>query len=141
VSEITRRRLLAAGSAGAAGLALGGGGYALGRDGGSGEGHAAETDRVAFYDPHQAGITTPAQDRLVFGAFDLTLEHPGELRELLQAWTAAAATMTAGHPTGAVAGNLDAPPTDTGEAAGLGAAQLTITFGLGRSRTAGAPTG
>jgi deferrochelatase/peroxidase EfeB len=133
VSEITRRRLLAAGSAGAAGLALGGGGYALGRDGGSGEGHAAETDRVAFYDPHQAGITTPAQDRLVFGAFDLTLEHPGELRELLQAWTAAAATMTAGHPTGAVAGNLDAPPTDTGEAAGLGAAQLTITFGLGRS--------
>ena len=31
-------------------------------------------DVVPFYGAHQAGIATPAQDRLVFGAFDLTLD-------------------------------------------------------------------
>jgi deferrochelatase/peroxidase EfeB len=39
--------------------------------------------------------------------------------------------MTAGKPTGAVAGEVEVPPRDTGEAEGLPAAKLTVTVGLG----------
>lgn len=133
MSETTRRQLLATAGGGALGLALGGGGYALGRHDASGESQGSVEGAIPFYGTHQAGIVTPAQDRLVFGAFDLTLDSPGELRELLRAWTEAAAQMTAGMSTGPLPGPEDAPPADTGEAVGLPAAKLTITFGFGAS--------
>ena len=65
--RLSRRALL--GSAGAAGLAAaaGGGGFALGRDGAPA---APDTRVVPFHGRHQAGIATPAQDRLQFAAFD-----------------------------------------------------------------------
>jgi len=128
VPDLTRRQLIAAGTGGAVGLAVGAsGGYALGSESGSAE--AAAT--VPFHGEHQAGIVTPAQDRLVFGAFDLTVSTAGELAELLSEWTAAAAQMTAGQVIGPASEADDAPPPDTGEALGLAAARLTITFGLG----------
>ena len=124
----TRREFLAAAGAGAAGLAVGSGATAFfERDDGLQSGAAA----VPFYGQHQAGIATAAQDRLVFAAFDVTVASKGELRDLLREWTHAAALMTKGVPIGSVGGNENAPPTDTGEALGLGPAQLTITFGLG----------
>lgn len=131
--DLTRRRLLSATGAGALGLALGGGGYALGRDEAQKTVGELVGGTVPFHGPHQAGIVTPAQDRLVFGAFDLTVDSAGELRELLRVWTEEAIKMTAGEPTGALPGAADAPPLDTGEAVGLGPARLTITFGLGPS--------
>ncbi len=87
-----------------------------------------------FYGPQQAGIVTPAQDRLHFAAFDLTTDSRTELIELLQDWTAAAARMTAGLGAGEfgpTSGPYGAPPDDTGEAIGLPPAGLTITFGFG----------
>ncbi|WP_105036114.1 iron uptake transporter deferrochelatase/peroxidase subunit [Cryobacterium aureum] len=88
-----------------------------------------------FYGSHQAGIVTPAQDRLHFAAFDVSAGTTrAELIELLQDWTIAAAAMTAGQDIGeygAVSGPYDAPPEDTGEAQGLPTAGLTITFGFG----------
>ena len=70
--------------------------------------------------PHQAGITTPAQDRLVFGAFDLSRRRARDLRELLRSWTARRAADDRRAPDGAVAGQTAAaPPADTGEALGL----------------------
>ena len=86
---------------------------------------------VDFYGAHQAGIVTPAQDRLVFAAFDLTLSSADELRDLLREWSHAAAAMTRGDPAGREPASVDAPPYDTGEAVGLKPAQLTITFGFG----------
>lgn len=88
-----------------------------------------------FYGEHQAGITTPAQDRLHFAAFDVSagLDRPG-LIELLQDWTTAAARMTQGRPAGKygpASGPVDAPPDDTGEALDLPAGGLTLTFGFG----------
>jgi deferrochelatase/peroxidase EfeB len=132
MSDITRRRLLGAGAGGAVGLALGGGGYALGRqEARPDQPGSAHGGAVAFHGTHQAGIVTPAQDRLVFGAFDLTVGSASELRDLLRTWSEAAATMTAGRETGGDAEPPYAPPADTGEAVGLGPARLTITFGLG----------
>jgi deferrochelatase/peroxidase EfeB len=129
LSPLTRRRLLASAGAGAAGLGLGGAGYLLGQE--NAEAGAEGTGSVSFYGEHQAGIDTPAQDRLHFAAFDLLSEDPGELRELLRAWTLAAAEMTAGEMVGDVNDVPLAPPDDTGETVGLLPSSLTVTFGFG----------
>ncbi|HEX3735664.1 MAG TPA: iron uptake transporter deferrochelatase/peroxidase subunit [Solirubrobacterales bacterium] len=131
---LTRRRLLASAGIGAAGVGLGAGGYLLGHD--TAEAEATEsTGTVPFDGEHQAGIATPVQDRLHFASFDLETESKTELRELMEAWSKAAREMTEGRMIGTYAGNRDepAPPEDTGEAFGLPASNLTITFGFGPS--------
>jgi deferrochelatase/peroxidase EfeB len=93
-------------------------------------------DAYAFAGEHQAGITTPAQDRLHIAAFDLTTTERADVVALLRAWTYAASRMTQGLPAGDFgpgSGPYDAPPDDTGEADGLPASGLTITFGFGPS--------
>ena len=88
----------------------------------------------AFRGAHQAGITTPAQDRLHFAAFDVTTSSRAQLIALLKAWTLAADRMTRGLPAGEIGpteGAANLPPDDTGEAIGLAASGLTITFGFG----------
>ena len=130
MSPITRRRLLASAGIGAAGIGLGAGGYLIGQEtaeASEGEG----TGTVPFHGAHQAGIATPAQDRLHFAAFDLTTEDPAALRELLREWTKAAVEMTAGELIGDVNHMELAPPDDTGETVGLAPSSLTVTFGLG----------
>jgi deferrochelatase/peroxidase EfeB len=132
MAPLTRRRFLGAAGVGAAGLGIAGaGGYLLGQEtaDASGEG----TGSVPFYGEHQAGIDTPAQDRLHFAAFDLLSEDPAELRELLREWTVAAAEMTAGEMVGNVNDVPLAPPDDTGETVGLLPSSLTVTFGFGPS--------
>ena len=127
--EITRRRLLAGAGVAGVGIGLGGTGYLLGRD--SAEGATHLDARVPFYGARQAGIDTPAQDRLHFAAFDLTVSSAGELRDLLGEWSDAAAEMTQGRMVGDVNDEQLAPPDDTGETVGLKPASLTVTFGLG----------
>ncbi|SHN35347.1 iron uptake transporter deferrochelatase/peroxidase subunit [Cryptosporangium aurantiacum] len=134
----SRRRLLGASAAGLAGLgAAAAGGYVVAdaRSGaGAGGGDAAAA--VPFHGAHQAGIVTPAQDRLHFVSFDITTTNRADLVDLLREWTKAAARMTAGEAagdTGAVNGPIEAPPEDTGEALGLPASQLTLTIGFGPS--------
>jgi len=89
---------------------------------------------IAFYGEHQAGIVTPAQDRLHFVAFDVITDKRDAVVELLRKWTAAAARMTAGKDAGtigAVGGVPEAAPDDTGEALGLPPSGLTLTIGFG----------
>jgi deferrochelatase/peroxidase EfeB len=86
---------------------------------------------VPFYGPHQAGIVTPAQDRLAFAAFDITTHDRAAVTVMLARWAAAAERMTKGLPIGAVEISPAAPPIDTGEADGLGPARLSITVGFG----------
>lgn len=129
MSPLTRRRLLTTAGAGAAGLGLGAGGYLIGHE--TAEASNDGTGSVAFYNEHQAGIATAAQDRLHFAAFDLLSEDPAELRELMQEWTVAAAEMSAGEMVGDVNDLPLAPPEDTGETVGLLPSRLTVTFGFG----------
>jgi deferrochelatase/peroxidase EfeB len=127
----TRREFLAAAGAGAAGLAVGAGATAFIEHENGSSSASLPGEAVPFYGQHQAGITTAAQDRLVFAAFDVTLATKAELRDLFREWTKAAALMTKGLPVGNPGGDVNAPPADTGEALGLGPAALTVTFGLG----------
>jgi deferrochelatase/peroxidase EfeB len=131
VSPFTRRRLLASAGAGAAGIGLGAGGYLIGQE--AGEAKAESSGTVPFYGEHQAGIDTPAQDRLHFAAFDLIEEDPAALRELMREWSRAAAEMTGGEMIGDVNDEPPAPPEDTGETVGLLPSSLTVTFGFGPS--------
>ncbi|MEU6430578.1 iron uptake transporter deferrochelatase/peroxidase subunit [Microbispora sp. NPDC046973] len=134
-SGISRRRLFGLGAAGVA--AVGAGAVVTRSFAQEPVAHAASaTDPVPFYGPHQAGVTTPAQDRLHFVAFDVITKKKAELVELLQEWSAAAARMTQGKDAGtfgAVGGAPEAPPDDTGEALGLPASGLTLTIGFGPS--------
>ena len=125
-TRLTRGRLLAAGAVGA-GVALGGVGVERLAAGGDGD-NAAEP--IPFHGERQAGIATPAQDRLHFAAFDVVTTSKSELRGLMRVWTEAASRMSRGEPVGETRQRL-APPIDTGEAAGLPPARLTVTFGFG----------
>jgi deferrochelatase/peroxidase EfeB len=130
MSGLTRRRLLGAAAGATAGGAFGAGYLARGAGGGS----EADPAIVAFHGEHQAGIATPAQDRLVLAAFDLSADSsPGELRDVLREWTGATARMTVGAPAGPNNASQPAPPDDTGEAFGLPPSRLTVTLGLGPS--------
>ena len=135
-------------------LGLGGGLAAVGVAAGFGLGRATAPEplrrarrpppaRTRSRATHQAGIVTPAQDRLYLAAFDLTTTSRDELVELLRRWTTIAARLTQGlsaGPYGPASGPYDAPPDDTGEAADLRPAGLTITFGFGRSMFVGTPS-
>jgi deferrochelatase/peroxidase EfeB len=84
-----------------------------------------------FWGVHQGGITTPAQANSYFAAFDLQTTKCDDVIKLLRAWTAAAAHMTAGETVAPLGLDPAIPGPDTGEALGLPAARLTVTFGLG----------
>ena len=137
--RFSRRRLLGTSAAGLAGLgAAAAGGYAV--SSAINESSDPASDPVAaavpFHGARQAGIVTPAQDRLHFVSFDVTTERKADLVDLLREWTKAAARMTTGEQasaSGAVGGPIEAPPEDTGEALGLPASQLTLTIGFGPS--------
>jgi deferrochelatase/peroxidase EfeB len=133
---LSRRGLLGLIGAGAGGLVVGGiGGAVVGASVANAQA-ASDTGVVhPFFGAHQAGIATPVQDHLHFAAFDMAQDATREdLISLLKDWSYAASRMTQGldvSATGAVGGSPEAPPDDTGEALGLPASALTITFGFG----------
>ena len=138
--KLSRRDLFRVTGAAGAGLALGAGGYAaLGgavagaRDAGDEAAAGPEPRTVPFCGPHQAGLATAQQEHLHFAALDLVTEEASEVRDLLRAWTGAAARMTRGETAGDENFSQFLPPDDTGEAFDLSPARLTLTFGFGPS--------
>ena len=133
MTEISRRGFVG-GAIGAAGLFVGGAtGFGIAKTTEPATTPAATDQVVAFYGPHQAGIATPAQDRLAFAAFDLTTPDVEAVKQMLGTWAAAAALMSEGRPIGPIETAPQAPPVDTGEALGLPPAYLTVTVGFGPS--------
>lgn len=131
---VSRRSMLTALGAGGLGVAAGAFGQAA--VAGATDTPAPVNDVVEFFGEHQAGIATPAQDRMHMAAFDLTTQDRAEVIALLKDWTAAIEHMVRGAEVGqygATGGSYDAPPEDTGEAIDLSASHLTVTIGFGRS--------
>ena len=136
--KLSRRDLFRVTGAAGAGLALGAGGHAaLGASAGARGGAEAATgqgsETVAFHGTHQAGIATAQQEHLHFAALDLVTEEVSEVRDLLRAWSGAAARMARGETAGDENYRQFLPPDDTGEAFDLSPARLTLTFGFGPS--------
>jgi deferrochelatase/peroxidase EfeB len=84
-----------------------------------------------FYGAHQAGIATIQQTHCYMMALDLVTRKRAEVVGLLQAWTAAAARMTAGQTAEPLGHDLTVPAGDGGSALDLSPARLTLTFGFG----------
>ena len=134
--KLSRRDLFRVTGAAGAGLALGATGQAaLGAAAGArdGAGVPPDSQTVAFHGTHQAGIATAQQEHLHFAALDLVAGEVSEVRDLLRAWSDAAARMTRGETAGEENNSQFVPPDDTGEALGLSPARLTLTFGFGPS--------
>jgi len=134
--SLTRRGVLK--GAAAATLAAAASGSAVVADSRQGASAAQAARRAAAHGGlQQAGIASPPQSHLCFGAFDL---RPGtsaaQLRELLVAWSRASREMAAGRAVAGLAGPM---ARDTGEALGLGASSLTVTVGFGPSLFASVP--
>ncbi|MEV4618962.1 iron uptake transporter deferrochelatase/peroxidase subunit [Asanoa sp. NPDC049573] len=133
---ISRRQAMTLAGVGVAGIAgaAAGASAVLAADSDPSVPTAAASGAVPFHGDHQAGIITPAQDRLHFVAFDVITKDRDRLVSMLKDWSAAAARMTAGQDAGtigAVNGIPEAPPDDTGEALDLPPAGLTLTVGFG----------
>jgi len=145
VSEaVSRRRVLGVGAgaaltgaaAGVAGTYAAQQAQASPAPAGAGAGGQDLAAAVPFHGEHQAGIVTPAQDRMHFVALDVTTDDRAQLVEMLRAWTRAAERMTAGAeaaPGGVVGGGPYGVPQDTGEAFDLPPSGLTVTIGFGPS--------
>ena len=133
--KVSRRTFLAGAAGAGAGLAVGAAAGVGGERSGvfASDDDAATAQSVAFWGEHQAGIATPAQDRLQFAALDLTTTRRQDVADLMRAWTEAASRMCAGDTAAALASDAAPPPADSGEAIGLAPARLTITFGFGPS--------
>jgi deferrochelatase/peroxidase EfeB len=88
-----------------------------------------------FFGRHQGGVVTPSQEHVLFAAFDLLEDADRrDLVSVLRDWSAAAARLTQGLPVtdaGALGGDPESPPEDTGETQGLGPGRLTVTIGFG----------
>ncbi len=84
-----------------------------------------------FWGTRQGGIMTALQNHTYFAAFDLVTDKAGDVARLLTAWTNAAARLAAGDTTAPLGSDLTQPAPDTGEALGMAAARLTLTFGFG----------
>jgi deferrochelatase/peroxidase EfeB len=87
-----------------------------------------------FYGRHQGGILTALQNHTFFAAFDLVARTRADVITMLKVWTEAAARLTRGdtaQPLDQYGPGDDKPAGDSGEALGLAAARLTITFGFG----------
>jgi deferrochelatase/peroxidase EfeB len=92
---------------------------------------SAENTSEPFWGEHQGGIVTPLQRNTYFAAFDLIATERDDVIKLLQAWTAAAARLTAGQPADAIPQDTSIPSPDGGDTLGLPPARLTLTFGFG----------
>jgi deferrochelatase/peroxidase EfeB len=84
-----------------------------------------------FHGPHQAGIATAQQTHAYVMTLDLVTRTRADVVALLQAWTAAAARMTAGQTAEPLGTDLSVPAADGGSALGMPPARLTLTFGFG----------
>jgi len=135
--KISRRDALKLAGAGGIGLFLGIGGMKQLAVGGllskTTEAAPAVDGIIPFYGKYQAGITTPMQDFICMGAFDLTTTSLEDVKKLFQSWTEASARLTEGKGVGDETRSPNLPPVDTGESMGLAPMRTTITFGLGAS--------
>jgi len=82
---------------------------------------ARASAQTSFFGEHQAGIVTPQPTQTYFAALDVATKRASDIVRLFRVWTDAAARLTSGE---SAAG-------DSGEALGLEASGVTVTFGLG----------
>lgn len=131
--KMTRREMLKLTGIGAAGIAIGATGFggtikALGYD--LSPSIQSVENKIAFYGKHQSGIITPSQSHIYFASLDVLVESRNELQQLFKNWTSLAVRLMNGEQAVEPSSNGSIPPTDTGEAEGMDASNLTMDLPL-----------
>lgn len=91
------------------------------------------TNKVDFYGKYQSGILTKNPEHVYFVSLKCTAQSKKELKEMFQRWTNYSVQLMNGRLVEPYSENELLPPVDTGEAVGLDASNLTLTFGVGPS--------
>ena len=135
--EISRRNVLKMAGIGGAGVLLGATGLtgALTAFGANPflDDDDTSLNKVNFYGNHQSGILTKNPRHVYFVSLNSTANSKSELREMFQLWTNYSVRLMNGQLIEPNDDNSLLPTPDTGEAVGLDAAHLTLTFGVGPS--------
>ena len=137
--KISRRDMLKLTGMGAVGVAIGASGFggvmkAMGYDVFEPVADSKTAiNKVDFYGKHQSGITTPVQTHIYFASLNVLVTSKKELQELFKKWTPLVVRLMNGETMVDLTTNTRVPPGDTGEAEGLNASNLSITFGVGPS--------
>ena len=134
--KLSRRKMLKMTGASAAGVAIGASGLggvlkAFGVPQWLDDDTSVE-NKVNFYGKHQSGIATEVQSHVYFASLSVLVKSKAELQELFKMWTPLAVSLMNGQQIGETT-NGHIPPIDTGEAVGVDAKNLSITFGVGPS--------
>lgn len=134
--EVSRRNILKAAGIGGVGLVLGATGMggvltAMGANPFTDDDPTSK-NKVNFFGSYQSGILTKSPKHVYFVSLNCTVSSKGELKELFKLWTEDSVRMMNGEMK-LDSSNTLLPPPDTGEAKGLDAANLTLTFGVGPS--------
>lgn len=135
--EISRRDMLKIAGIGGAGVMISASGLpqvltALGESSFVDD-DATAAKKVNFYGKHQSGILTKDPKHVYFVALHCTAKSKAELKELFKVWTDQSVELMNGRLVEPYSSNTLMPPSDTGEATGLDASHLTLTFGVGPS--------
>ena len=134
--KISRRQMLKYTGVGAAGVAIGASGlgsvlkvFGMVEE----EDNPRSKNKINFYGKHQSGIATECQSYVYFASLNVLVNSQQELMDLFQMWTPIAVRMMNGEQIDGQTSNMLIPAKDTGEAVGLDASNLTLTFGVGPS--------
>jgi deferrochelatase/peroxidase EfeB len=131
-ASLSRRRFLSCGfmAAAAAGLSAKGA-PVLAQDADQKSQAPLKNAVEPFYGDHQGGILTPIQQNTYFAAFDLVTDDRDDVVKMLQAWTVAAARMSAGQTAEPIGNDDSVTAPDSADVVGVPPSRLTITFGFG----------
>ncbi len=91
------------------------------------------TDKIPFFGKSQSGIKTEVQKHIYFASINVIVQSKTELEQLFKEWTPLAVRMMNGQQIEEPATNAYIAAKDTGEAVGLSASNLSLTFGVGPS--------
>lgn len=129
---MSRRDFLKVAGIGGAGVVVGSSGlgtslYALNH---FGKDNKKSKNKVDFYGQYQSGIVTDVQKHVYFVVLELSTRSVNEVKKMFQDWTTQSVKLMNGDVLAATSENALLPTVDTGEAVGLDAARLTLTYGI-----------
>lgn len=90
-------------------------------------------NKINFYGKYQSGITTEQQKHIYFVVLSINKMSVSDVKEMFKVWTNYSVHLMNGEYVKELGKNKMLPSPDTGEAIGLDASRLSLTFGISPS--------
>lgn len=133
MDPMSRRDFLKVAGIGGAGVVIGSTGlgtslYAINH---FGKDNSNSKNKVNFYGKYQSGIISDVQTHVYFVVLELQTKDLAEVKDMFKLWTKYSVKLMNGDLVAPLRENMLLPTVDTGEAIGLDASRLTLTYGVG----------